>query len=435
MAIIQDEGSYFIISVHDGYDSDGKEIIHTTTFSPNASLSKEEQFMAVQRMAASYERQLKEDKAHEIKNISLSDFYQKWLNNYALIHLQDTTVEWYRTIIEKKILPFLGNFKLKELTPFKIQEFYNSLSRKGAKSDGDAYSVKSVKDYHAALSSLLNKAVEWDFLDVNPAKKAHVPKKNTVPEEKISLTPEQAKIFLDALDKTYTSEYKGHTRNLNNKKYTVNSYSESRTVPTQIKLLFNMALYSGMRKGELLALTWNDINYKKRTVTINKSAAPVAHSVTVKSTKNISSNRIITVPQSVMDLLAVWQKEQAEIRQKLGDKWKGNNNIFIQANGKIMHPSTPYHTLKDFIEKYNNSVDDVELKLPDIRFHDLRHTCATLLISANVDVKTVSARLGHTQTSTTLNIYAHRIDKLDVVASDTLENMLSRDLNESDDSE
>lgn len=93
------------------------------------------------------------------------------------------------------------------------------------------------------------------------------------------------------------------------------------------------------------------------------------------------------------------EAEQQDLKNKLGDKWEGDNYVFIQWNGKLMHPSTPYHAFKDIIEKYNATVTNEEDKLPNIHFHDLRHTSATLLISANTtDIKTISARLGHAQT-------------------------------------
>ena len=125
-------------------------------------------------------------------------------------------------------------------------------------------------------------------------------------------------------------------------------------------------------------------------------------------------------------MLKKYRKEQQELRLSLGDQWQGDNYIFIQWNGKQMHPSTPYHTFKDIIKKYNSTVDDPAKKLPDIPLHGLRHTSATLLIAEQVDIKTVSARLGHSQTSTTLNIYAHSLKKLDEKAVDILDHILIR---------
>lgn len=122
-------------------------------------------------------------------------------------------------------------------------------------------------------------------------------------------------------------------------------------------------------------------------------------------------------------MLKKYRKEQQELRIKLGYQWKGNNHIFIQSDGKQMNLSTPYHTFRDIINKYNATVEDDSLKLPSIPLHGLRHTSATVLIAEKVDVRTVSARLGHAQTSTTMNIYAHSLKESDKKAADKFENV------------
>jgi integrase len=293
----------------------------------------------------------------------------------------------------------------------------------GAKEDGGAYSATSIKRYHSALSSVLNKAVEWELIPSNPSKKATVPKQKGVSDSVKCFTPEQAITFLNALNMDYTSDYKEHYKTVNNNIYDVQAYKQTRSIPTQFKVLFNIALYGGLRRGELIGLTWNDVDFQSNTININKSVAIINKQQTTKSTKTKSSERVIALPGSVMELLHYWKQEQTEYRLKLGNKWIGDNYIFIQWNGKQMHLSTPYHTFKDILDKYNATVTDERLKLPNIRFHDLRHTSATLLIASNTDIKTVSARLGHAQTSTTMNIYAHSYKKLDEVAADNLENI------------
>lgn len=108
----------------------------------------------------------------------------------------------------------------------------------------------------------------------------------------------------------------------------------------------------------------------------------------------------------------------------IGSQWIGNNYIFIQQNGLQMHPDTPYKTFKKIIRRYNKTVIKEEEKLPDIPLHGLRHTSSTLLISQNVDVKTVSSRLGHAQTSTTMDIYSHALKKMDEKAAAVLDDLL-----------
>ncbi len=418
------KGISYHITVSNGYDIAGKQIRKKTVYTPELGMTEKQIERAVKKFAYEFEQKVLSGAILDGGKITLESFYYKWLEEYAKISLEATTVEWYDKLFKNNILPNLGHYKLSQLKPLSIQAFYNSLTKEGSKQDGGAYSPTTVKRFHAALSTVLNKAVEWELIPSNPAKKTSLPKPKAISDGIHCFTPEQAIIFLNALNNEYTSEYKEHTRDINNKSYTVNRYTETRAIPTQFKVLFNIALYGGLRRGELIALTWNDIDFEHRTVNINKSVAIVNNKPVIKKPKNTSSERVITLPQSVIELISQWKIEQLSLRLKLGNLWEGNNYLFIQWNGKLMHPTTPYHTLKNIIDKYNNSVDDETLKLPQIRFHDLRHTSATLLISAHTDIKTVSARLGHAQTSTTMNIYAHSLKKLDEVASDTLENVL-----------
>lgn len=123
-----------------------------------------------------------------------------------------------------------------------------------------------------------------------------------------AFTPEQAITFLNALNYTYTTTYKGHTRiDDTGKSYTVGDYTESRPISTQIKVLMNIAIYGGLRRGEILGLTWDDVNFDKNTVDINKSVGIVNNKTIIKAPKNKSSNREISLPSSVMQLLNFWK--------------------------------------------------------------------------------------------------------------------------------
>ena len=135
------------------------------------------------------------------------------------------------------------------------------------------------------------------------------------------------------------------------------------------------------------------------------------------------------IPRTVLDIAKQYKKEQLQYRLSLGDQWIETNHIFIQWNGLQMHPDTPYNSFKKIIKRYNDTITNDEDKLPNIPLHGLRHTSATLLISDNVDVRTVSARLGHSQTSTTMNIYAHALKEMDTKAANSLENLIKSNHN------
>ena len=162
-----------------------------------------------------------------------------------------------------------------------------------------------------------------------------------------------------------------------------------------------------------------------QTVSITKSTAIVDGKPYTKAPKNHSSNRVISVPLHIIKQLKRYRLEYNTYRISIGSQWQERADkeeyIFIQWNGLQMYPSTPYNVFKDVLRRYNSEHGE---QLPDIPLHGLRHTSATLLISQNVDVRTVSNRLGHAQTSTTMNIYSHSLQSKDVAAADTLAELL-----------
>ncbi|WP_280515602.1 site-specific integrase [Cuneatibacter sp. NSJ-177] len=202
------------------------------------------------------------------------------------------------------------------------------------------------------------------------------------------------------------------------------------------KVYFHLAIYGGFRRGEMAALTWEDINFSAKTVHINKTATVTKQGVIIKEPKTATSNRTVSIPDSVVKLLRQHRKEQIQYRLSLGDKWEGDGNyLFTQWNGKMMCPDSPYQKFKSVITMHNEKImnDDklspkqkTTLLLPDIPLHGLRHTSATLLLSEKMDPVTVASRLGHAKASTTLDIYAHALEKNDKAASDTLDHLLTR---------
>ena len=192
---------------------------------------------------------------------------------------------------------------------------------------------------------------------------------------------------------------------------------EEKEIPLQFKVLFHLAVFGGFRRGELIALTWDDIDFQNHTVTVCKASARTKGGIITKAPKTFSSNRTVTLPASTMGLIRRHKEEQQRYRLSLGTYWKGCNYLFTQDDGRQMDISTPNKVFKKVIRIYNETHAD---KLPEITLHGLRHTSATLLIAQNVDIKTVSSRLGHSETSTTLDIYAHALKKQDGLAAESL---------------
>ena len=180
-------------------------------------------------------------------------------------------------------------------------------------------------------------------------------------------------------------------------------------------------MLGGFRRGEIVGLHWNDIDFNNKKITVNRSVYYLGREgVNEKSTKTDSSNRTIAISGICFDLLKQWRAEQGKMRLALGDKWNGSENIFTTYDGRIMNPTTGPKWFSEFLRKHG---------FPHIRFHDLRHTFATLLISYNVDVKTVSHKLGHASTSTTMNFYVHNLESTDKASAELLENKLFSNVN------
>ena len=159
---------------------------------------------------------------------------------------------------------------------------------------------------------------------------------------------------------------------------------------------------------------------------VSKAVTVVDGKQVCKTPKTKSSYRTVSFPQFLAARLKALQRSELEQRFQFGQDWQGEDWIFIQDNGKMMNYSTPYEAFQDAIRRYNNGKTP-EQQLPLIPFHGLRHTSATLLIASRQDIKTVSSRLGHAQTSTTMNIYAHALQESDRKAADALENLLAKE--------
>ena len=216
----------------------------------------------------------------------------------------------------------------------------------------------------------------------------------------------------------------------------LDTYIKERMLPIQFKIFYRLSLFGGLRKGELIALTWQDIDFENNTLSITKSAGHVQEGQTIKATKTVNSNRIIPIPKTEIDLLSRWKTEQKNFMLTVGSKWEGyrgkefdKNNVFIQMNvnyGKTMNVSTPYRKFVDFINYYNQTIEKEENKLPVIPLHGLRHTCATLNIALGTDIKTVQAILGHANIQTTLNTYTHALEEKKREASNALDVLLNK---------
>ena len=427
MPSIQKRGKGYRITVSCGYDIYGKKILESTTFTPDPTLSPKKQEKAVHDFAAQFENRVKNGYAMDGRKITLKEFAERWLKEYASVQLQPGTVSKYTYELTERILPAMGHLKLTELKPPNLNAFFTSMLQDGARKDGKpgGYSKGSVAKTRNVLSSVLRTAVEWDLIEKNPLDKVH-PKGEDAADKVKFFTPEQVSRFLNYIEQPYKVKVGGHQRiDDTGKPYIVGEYEVTHSIPEQIRLLFILAVYTGFRKGELLALTWSDLDAQKDTIRVSKSVTIVKGVPVCKAPKTKTSNRAVSVPHFLMERLWKLRRLQEETGEKLGSYWQEEGWIFTQDNGKMMNYSTPYHALQDTIRRYNAGKEP-EDQLPSIPFHGLRHTSATLLIASQQDLKTVSRRLGHAQTTTTMNIYAHAIEENDQKAADALDTVLKK---------
>jgi integrase len=401
MANITKRKDSYRIRVSNGRTADGKQIVETTTWTPDPAKTAKQNEKALADFVHEFEKKVKSGHCMDSERMSLADYYAIWKAEYVEKQLQVTTRESYYYAFDKFIIPELGHYKLATLRPLHIQGLYSKLEKTGYDLvDGTHknYSGSFFKRLHAVLSSALNTAVKWELLDSNPVLKAKPPKIEKV--DKINnFSLDEAQVFLGIL--------------------------ETDAVPMIYKAFFNLSLFGGCRVGELVALRWSDVNFESKEISITKSTARTKEGQIDKPPKSKKSIRNVPLPDSVMLLLKRHKIEQQTLRLELGSYWQGekDGHLFTIENGKQINHDTPSHTFKRLIRTYNKTATK---PLPDITLHGIRHTYATLALVNGVDVKTVSTTLGHSDATMTLNIYAHALEESQRKAADTMEMILMR---------
>lgn len=420
MASIRQRGSNYLVTVSKGRDIKGKKLFETKTFKRPEALTDIQWKKDLDRLAYKFEDEV-QNGIYMSGSTTLDVFVKRWMKEYASKQLQPKTLTSYNYELNNRILPALGHLQLGKIQPMQLLSFYNNLLEDGIRLDGKpgSYSNRTVKLQHQILSSILQKAVNWGVIPSNPCKRMDPPPRKEAVVEKVKFFNEiQAFLFLEGI----------------------------KSEELKFQVAANIALYGGLRRGELLGLTWDNVDWEEGTISINKANCYVSAELGLftKKPKNPNSVREISLPENVMSLLNRYKLWQSEQKLKVGDQWKPewetNKFILTQWNGAPMSYDSPYSWFTRFIKRYNKGIladekipekDKAKYLLPEISFHGLRHTSATLLIAGKMDIKTVSARLGHSQASTTLNIYSHSLKSSDRKASDTLENLFNKNKNNS----
>lgn len=410
------------------YDKEtGKRKDKVITFKPNQNASMKQQEKEAKKYAIEWEDRLKNGESYEGEEMSFADFAEKWLESRKE-ELAYSTYIGYVQIVNNKIVPALGQYKVARIKPPVIEEFYKSLV--GNLANGSIQKVKNV------LSGMFRTAVRWQMIQVNPCRDAKLAKNKDEETTLKYFTPEQSFMFLHSLDMEFETIIKGHERiDDTGKPYYVADYVESRKLPLQLKVFYTISLCCGLRKGETLALHWNDIDFENRTISISKSVGKSEEGTVIKKPKTKTSVRTVGIPVDfLLPLLKQYKREYNEYRLQLGTAWQGDGNLFIQDDGKLMGRSTPYQAYKRHIRRYNEWVRETpeEAKkqqleaLPEIPLHGLRHSCATMMNFLEINIIDISKILGHAKSSTTMDIYAHSFEGQNTKAADTMNDFLMK---------
>ncbi len=411
-----------------GYDVQGKKLVKNLTYSVNQSATPKQQEKEALKYALSMEDKLKYGYEFDAEKISFEEFVYKWLESVK-VNVAYSTYAGYVQIINKRIIPYFKDYKLKQVKTPHIEGFYKTLV--------DNYASGTIKRFASVINNIFQTAIRWDMLDKNPCLNAQLPKKKEDNSKIKFFTPEQSKMFLKSLDITYKIQAKGTERNYKTglNRY-VDGYVKYYTIPIQYKVFFCLSLLCGFRKGETLALHWNDIDFETNQISINKAVGLTENGFDYKETKTPTSVRTVNIPNVIVPLLKEYRQEYALRRLKIGTAWKGDlsngGNLFAQANGELPSECTTYNYFKKHIKRYNDWVKSNPQQakekgleeLPNIPLHGLRHSYATMLNHLDVNIIDISKSLGHAKCSTTMNIYAHSFDEHNKTATNKLNNFI-----------
>ena len=419
------KGISFKIEVSNGYDASGKKIRETTTFVPDQAMTKKQQEKALQKFVMEFEDKVKNGNRISGDKTTLAEFVEEWFTTYAENQLEKTSLHRYRYVLDMTILPALGHMKIGKIRPYDIERFFVSLTKDGARQDGKdgGYSHESIRKTKTVLSSILSTAEKWEVIENNPCRKADMPKREASEESIKAYTLEQTQRFLQFAEDDYRQSSMEHYKN--GKVIPISDYSNKDIFKLQTLAIVNIAVFGGLRRGEMVGLDWKNVDFDKNVVHIRQSAARVGGEAFVKTPKSKCSIRAVAFPKPVMDLLNELKKEQSRYRKGIGDRWNGTEDcVFIQTDGKRMNINTPLYNYQRLLKQYNKTVSE-ETRLPVLSLHCLRHTNASLLVASNkVDIVSVSKKLGHADPNVTAKYYLHSYEEGEQETANILEDMI-----------
>lgn len=450
----------YLIRVSEGYKSDGTQIKRSMTYVPAEGMTAKQIEKEVQRQAVLFEENCNNG-LYINQSITLDKFIELWWKEYALKHLKPKTLQGYEQYLSR-IIPAMGHLKLGKITPAHLMKFYDNLAEEGIRKDtkyttlidlkatviagygtktafckqsnvslftldnaikghnitensvikicnalekdmNKCFEVSSLKTtlsgkvilhHHRLLSTIFQTAVLWQIIPANPCLRVKAPRADQ--KEILCMDDKETSTFFEYLE----------------------------LEPLQYKTMITLFIYTGMRRGEVCGLKWEDIDFKNKVIHVQRSILYIPKKGIYEDTpKTKGSNRVMKVADIVIYDLERHRKEQNITRLKLGDRWNDNDYVFTQWDGKAMHPDSITSWIHRFVVKND---------LPKTNIHSLRHTNASLLIANGVNVATVSKRLGHSSTATTTKTYIHAIKSADEAAAEVLQDLFIKPVSKAD---
>lgn len=324
------------------------------------------------------------------KEITFVDFMDDWLESKCKKNIQLTTYESYRCVFDGYIKPYFkaSKIKLQELQPIHLEKYYSYLLTKGRKTirgnQSAGLSPNTIQKHHANISKCLDYALKNQLVVRNVALAVEIPKK---------------------------TRFKGQAYNANQLKELI---AITKDQPIQVAIILASSL--GLRRGEVCGLKWQNVDFDKELISIEDTRTRYSSAEIVKDTKNLSSERVLPMPDFLIDYLKGVKKKQKEMQLLCGSGYIKTDYVCTMPDGNPLK-------VNYISQKFKAIIDGSDL--PKIRYHDLRHTNATLLLQKNLNIKWVSEWLGHSTITTTMDIYAHVTHEMKKEVADEVNNIFA----------
>ncbi len=319
----------------------------------------------------------------ETNNLTLAQYLIHWLNTYCSTNLAPKTIHSYQMEVYKHIIPGIGAIPLEKLTPLHLQAYYTDQLNFGRLDGKGGLSPRSVLYQHRIIREALKHAYRWQLVFRNVADAVQPPRLKK--KEMYVLSREDVLVFLEGI-----RDHRDYA-------------------------LILTAVYTGLRQGELLGLTWKHVDLVKRTLNVRQQLQYVAKQGYIfRDPKTNKSKRQVPLTPEVVQVLKEVRKEQAQYKL-ISEEYFDHDLVFCLPNGKPLDSTNLTKRFKNLAIHHGH---------PELRFHDLRHTCATLLLAAEVDAKKVQEILGHESITTTLDVYGHVLPTMQREAMDRLSSFM-----------